>query len=63
MWTPSENYLPPLLTQGSYGACNIRSTFCSTVNLLPKELRFEHGGAKLASCPGFHPTLLRPCYN
>ena len=28
------------------------STFFKTVNLLPKDLRFEHEGAKLASCPG-----------
>jgi len=28
--------------------------------LLPKDLRFEHGGAKLASCPGRHITSLRP---
>jgi len=26
-----------------------------TVHLLPKSLRFEHAGAKLASCPGRHP--------
>jgi len=24
---------------------------------------FEHGGAKLASCPGRHLTSLRPCLN
>jgi len=29
--------------------------------LLPKDLRFEHRGAKLASCPGRHLTSLRPC--
>jgi len=33
---------------------NVTSTFFNTVNLLPKELRFEHGGVKLASCPGRH---------
>jgi len=27
-------------------------TFFNTVHLLPKDLRFEHGGDKLASCPG-----------
>jgi len=37
------------------------NTFFNTVNLLPKELRLEHGGAKLASCPGRHLTSLRPC--
>jgi len=37
---------------------NVASTFFNTVNLLQKELRFEHGSAKLAFCPGRHPTLL-----
>jgi len=32
----------------------------SSLHLLPKDLRFEHGGAKLAYCPGHHSTLLRP---
>jgi len=36
------------------------STFFNTVNLLPKELRFEHGDAKLASWPWPHLTSLRP---
>ena len=39
---------------------NIASTFFNAVNLLPKELRFKYGGAKLASCPGRHLTSLRP---
>ena len=42
---------------------NVTSTFCNTVNLLAKEVRFEHGGlggAKPASCPGRHLTSLRP---
>jgi len=29
--------------------------------MLPKNLSFEHGDAKLASCPGRHLTSLRPC--
>jgi len=29
---------------------NVTSTFFNTVHLLPKDLRFEYGGAKLASC-------------
>ena len=37
------------------------STFFNTVNFLPKDLRFEHGGAKVASCPGRHLASLRPC--
>ena len=40
---------------------NVTSTFFNTVHLLPKYLRFEHGGGKLASCPGPHLTALRPC--
>jgi len=39
---------------------NVTSIVFSTVQLLPKDLRLEHGGAKLASCPGRHPTSLRP---
>jgi len=35
-----------------------RKYFFNTVHLLPKDLRFEHGGAKLASCPGPHLTSL-----
>jgi len=31
---------------------NVTSTFFHTVHLLPKELRFEDGGAKLAFCHG-----------
>ena len=34
--------------------------FFNTVNLIPKEVRFEFGSAKLASWPGRHLTLLRP---
>ena len=37
----------------------VSSSF-NTVDLLPKDLRFEHRGAKLASCPGRHLTSLRP---
>jgi len=40
---------------------NVTSTFFNTVYLLPKNLRFEHGGTKLVSCPGRHPTSLLPC--
>jgi len=35
--------------------------FFKTVHLLPKDLRFEHGGAKLVSCPRRHLTTLHPC--
>ena len=40
---------------------NVTSTFFDTVHWLPEDLRFEHGGAKLASCPGRRLTSLRPC--
>jgi len=36
-------------------------TFFNTVHLQPKDIGFEHGGVKLASCPRRHLTLLRPC--
>jgi len=36
------------------------STSFNTVNLLSKEFRFDHGGAKLVFCPGRHLTSLRP---
>jgi len=38
---------------------NVTSNFFNTVHLLPKDLSFEHGGAKLASCPGRHLISLR----
>jgi len=31
---------------------NVTCTFFNRVHLLPEVLRFENGGAKLASCPG-----------
>jgi len=31
---------------------NVTSTSFHKVHLAPKDLTFEHGGAKLASCPG-----------
>jgi len=40
---------------------NVVSTFFNTVNLLPKDLSFKHGGTKLVSYPGKHLTSLRPC--
>jgi len=39
---------------------NVTNTFCNTDCLLPKDLKFEHGGAKLASGPGRNLTSLRP---
>jgi len=34
--------------------------FLQIAHLPPKDLRLEHGDAKLASCPGRHLTSLRP---
>jgi len=38
---------------------NTASTFFNTVHLLPKDLRFGHGGAKLVSFPGRRVTSVR----
>jgi len=38
---------------------SVTRTFFNAVHLLPKDLRFEYGGAKLAFCPGRHLTSLR----
>jgi len=38
---------------------NVTSTFFNRVHLLPKDIRFEHGSAKLASCLGRHLASLR----
>ena len=40
---------------------NVTNTFFNAEHLLPKDLRFELGGAKLASCTGRHLNLLQPC--
>jgi len=36
---------------------------CWHPNLLPEDVRFEHGGAKLVSSPGHHLTSVRPWLN
>ena len=45
---------------GAKNPNNVTRTFFNTVHLLPEDLRFENGGAKLASCPGRHLTLSPP---
>jgi len=40
---------------------NIASAFFNTVHLLPEDLRFEHGGAKLFLFPGEISNLSTPC--
>jgi len=49
------------ITVGSQKSQQCHKQCFKTVRLLPKDLRFEHGGAKLASCPRRHLTSLRPC--
>jgi len=39
---------------------NVTDTFFNTVHLLPKDLRLERGGAKVACCPRRQLTSLRP---
>ena len=39
---------------------NVTCTFCSTVHLLPKDLRFEQEGAKLPFCPRRHVNRVTP---
>ena len=41
--------------------CHKHSFQNSSLHLLPKDFRFEHGGANLVSCPRLHLTSLRPC--
>ena len=41
---------------------NVTSTFFNTVHLLLKDLRFEHGVVKVASCPGRHLSSLCPWF-
>ena len=44
---------------GAENPNSITSAFFNAMHLIPKDLRFEHGGAKVASCPGRHLTSLR----
>jgi len=46
---------------GAKSPKNITSFFFNTVHLLPNGLKFEHEGAKLASCPWRHQTSFHPC--
>ena len=58
-----NHYGQRLMTAGApKSPNNVTSTFFNTVHLLPKDLKFEQGGAKRASCPGRCLTSLRPLY-
>jgi len=50
-----------IIAGGAENPNSITSAFFNTLHLLPKDLRFEHGGAKVSSCPGRHLTSLRLC--
>jgi len=56
-----EQFSGRRITAAGQKVTTMWSTFFKTVNLFPKDLRFEHGGAKLASFPRHHLTSLRPC--
>ena len=51
----------PRITVGGQKVTTMSQAFFKTVHLFPKDLRFEHGDAKLTSCPRRHLTSLRPC--
>ena len=53
----TPNHLAPPKSPNS-----VASFFFNTVHLLPKDLRFKHGGAKIFSCPRKHLTSVRPCH-
>jgi len=42
------------LQGASKGTNNVTVMNFNAVHMLPTDLRFEHGGAKHASCPGCH---------
>ena len=55
----AESLCERRITAGSAENLNsITSAFFSAVHLLPKDLRFQHGGAKVASCPRRQLTRL-----
>jgi len=39
----------------------VANVFSNTVHSLSKDLRLDHGGAKLVSYPGRHLTSVGPC--
>jgi len=59
-WAPNH-YGGAEILRGRQKNNNVTRTFFNTVHLLPEDLRFENGSAKLASCTGRQLTSLRPC--
>jgi len=56
-----HNFRSPNHLGAPKGANSVASNFFNAVPLLPKDLRFENGEAKLVSCPGRYITSVRPC--
>ena len=55
-----ENRYAKSLRGASKSPNSVTSTFYNAAHLLPKGFRFDHGGAKLTSCPECYLTSLRP---
>jgi len=60
LWGPNQCGGAEWLRGEPRGTNNTRSTSFNTFNLLPKDRKLEHGGAKLISCPRCHLTSLCP---
>ena len=56
-----KHYGDAKLLWGRWIVSKMSQVFLECSNLLPKDLRFDYEGAKLASCPGRHLISLRPC--
>jgi len=61
MGAPNQCTERPMATAAPLSLSNVTSISFNIEHMLPKDLSFEYGGAKLASCSGHHPTSLRPC--
>jgi len=53
-WGPNHCVAPKSPTK-------VENVFFNTVHSLSKDLRLDHGGAKLVSFPGRHLTSVGPC--
>jgi len=55
-----ENCYAKSLRGASKSPNSVTSTFYNAAHLLPKDFRFDHGGAKLTSFSGCYLTSLLP---
>jgi len=60
-WGKGAQFRGCRITVGGQKLTTMSQALFKTVHLFPKDLRFEHGGAKLVSCPRRHLILLHPC--